>query len=92
MMDVSIPVNQAENHLNTKNSLINWDKIIISLKSPKNIITIIVMLIICISGAALVLVLFDWIKLGITKKAFWVEIFSQSNFRVIYWVAAPQTF
>lgn len=80
-MDVSIPVNQTENQTknhHTQNSLINWNKMIISLKSPKNIITLIVMLIICISGAALVLILFDWIKLGITKKAFWVEIFSQS--------------
>ncbi|CAB4373189.1 unnamed protein product [Rhizophagus irregularis] len=70
-MDVSIPINQPENKPK------NWNKIIISLKSPKNIITLIVMLIICITGAALVLILLDWIKLGDTKKAFWVEIFSQ---------------
>ncbi|GBB98158.1 hypothetical protein RclHR1_03150021 [Rhizophagus clarus] len=75
MDDVSIPVNKAENK--TQNSLINLDKIIISLKSPKNIITLIVVFIICTSGAALVLISFDWIKVGVTKKAFWIEIFSQ---------------
>ncbi|RIA82784.1 hypothetical protein C1645_787616, partial [Glomus cerebriforme] len=73
MSDVSIPINQTEN-FRTQNSLTKY-KI---LKNPKQLITLIVMLIICLCGAALVLILFDWIKLGSEKKkAFWIEIFSQ---------------